>query len=83
MLPPSSGPKNKPVNQVSGLTYSSTLRMEATYSSETSIDFQWTTWCYILDDTTLHLTLNVGGHIPEWEILDFDVSKRLHLRTGD
>jgi hypothetical protein len=28
--------------------------MEATYSSETSVDFQQTTWRYILEDITLH-----------------------------
>jgi hypothetical protein len=34
--------------------YSLTLKMEATYSSETSDDFQWTTWHYIPEDKTLH-----------------------------
>jgi hypothetical protein len=28
--------------------------MEATFSSETSVDFQWTTRLYILEDRTLH-----------------------------
>jgi hypothetical protein len=32
---------------VSYMAYSSTLKMEAKYSSETSVDFQQTTQCYI------------------------------------
>jgi hypothetical protein len=39
---------------VSCLSYSSTLKMEANYSSETSVEFQYTTWHYILEDITLH-----------------------------
>jgi hypothetical protein len=35
---------------VSCLAYSSTLMMEAACSSETSVDFQWTTQCYIPED---------------------------------
>jgi hypothetical protein len=37
-------------------TYSSTLKMEATISSEMSLDFQRTIWRYIAEDTriTLH-----------------------------
>jgi hypothetical protein len=38
---------------VSCLTYSSTLKIEATCSSETSVDFQLTTRCYIPEDRTL------------------------------
>jgi hypothetical protein len=38
---------------VSCLAYSSTLKMEATYSSETSVDFRRTTWRYIPEDRTL------------------------------
>jgi hypothetical protein len=33
---------------------SSTLNMEATCSSETSVDFQWTTRHYIPQDRTFH-----------------------------
>jgi hypothetical protein len=33
--------------------YSSTLKVEAIRSSETSIDFQWVTWRYIPEDSTL------------------------------
>jgi hypothetical protein len=36
------------------LDYSSTLKTEATCSSETSVDFQWTKRRYIPDDTSLH-----------------------------
>jgi hypothetical protein len=39
---------------VSCLSCSSTLEMEAIYSSETSVDFHRTVWNYILEDTTLH-----------------------------
>jgi hypothetical protein len=31
-----------------------TLKMEATFSSKTSVDFRRTTWCYIPEDRTLH-----------------------------
>jgi hypothetical protein len=40
---------------VSCLAYSSTLKMEATCSSEMSVDFQQTVWRYIPDDRTLHI----------------------------
>jgi hypothetical protein len=36
------------------LAYSSTLKMEATCSSKTLVDSQWTTWHYIPEDRTLH-----------------------------
>jgi hypothetical protein len=39
---------------VSCLAYSSTLKTEATFSSETSADFQWTSWRYIPEDRTIH-----------------------------
>jgi hypothetical protein len=29
-------------------------RWQAGLSSETSVDFRWTTWCYIPEDITLH-----------------------------
>jgi hypothetical protein len=61
---PSLGSKNKPGKKpawkvtsrtcvfplVYCLASSSTLKMEATYFSETSVDFQWTTRCYITED---------------------------------
>jgi hypothetical protein len=39
---------------VSCSAYSSTLKMEAICFSETSVDFQRTTWRYIQEDSTLH-----------------------------
>jgi hypothetical protein len=36
------------------LAYSSTLNIDATLSSETSVDYQRTTWHYIPEDRTLH-----------------------------
>jgi hypothetical protein len=39
---------------ISSIIYTSTLKMEATYPSETSIDFQRTTLRYISEDRTLH-----------------------------
>jgi hypothetical protein len=64
MLPPSSESENKPrKNQqeevdsssaalASCLTYSLTLKME-TCSSKTSVNLQWTIWCYIPEDRNL------------------------------
>jgi hypothetical protein len=42
---------------LSCLFYSLTLKMEEMYSSETSIDFQRTTWRYIAEDRTLQSEL--------------------------
>jgi hypothetical protein len=39
---------------VSRSAYSSTLKMEAMCFSQTLVDFQWTTWHYIPEDSTLH-----------------------------
>jgi hypothetical protein len=36
------------------LAYSSALKMEVTWSSETSVDFQFITWHRIPEDKTLH-----------------------------
>jgi hypothetical protein len=41
---------------VSCLAYSSTLKMEAICCSETSVDFQWTTWRYMPEVSTLNKT---------------------------
>jgi hypothetical protein len=40
--------------QVSCLTYSSALKLEATCYTETSVDFQRATRCFIPEDRTLH-----------------------------
>jgi hypothetical protein len=68
MSPPSSESKNKlsrkqsrsitalfvsSIMLVTYLSYSSTLKMEGTYSSETSVEFQRTTWHYIPEDRTI------------------------------
>jgi hypothetical protein len=42
------------VNWQTELSYSSTLKMKVTCSSETSVDFQQTEWHYIPEDRTLH-----------------------------
>jgi hypothetical protein len=57
--PPSSGSKNKPSKkpawkQVASRAYSSTLKIEAICSSETSVYFQRTARHYIAQDSTLH-----------------------------
>jgi hypothetical protein len=36
------------------MTYSLTMKMEATYSSKTVVDFQQTSWHYIPEDRMLH-----------------------------
>jgi hypothetical protein len=36
------------------LAYSATLKMEATFFSEMSVDFQGITWCFTAEDGTLH-----------------------------
>jgi hypothetical protein len=58
---------------VSCSVYSPTLKMEATCSSETSVDFQRTTWCYIPEDSTL------CNHCCEWEpqILHCGIRRRV------
>jgi hypothetical protein len=42
---------------VSCLAHSSTMKMEATYPSETLIDFKWTTLCYIPDEERFDIRL--------------------------
>jgi hypothetical protein len=49
------------------LSYSSTLKMEATSSSETSVEFQGTTRRYIPEDRKLHShgCENLNSYIPQ------------------
>jgi hypothetical protein len=64
--PPSSESNNKLIKKachllsqlVSCWAYSSTLKMELMYSSETSVDFQWAAQRYIPEDSTLDRALN-------------------------
>jgi hypothetical protein len=42
---------------VSCVAYSSTLKMEVICFPKTSVDFQWTTWHYIPEDSTLQMEL--------------------------
>jgi hypothetical protein len=44
------------------LAYSSTLKLEVIYSSETSVDFQRTAWRYILEE--LFITIAVRTSNP-------------------
>jgi hypothetical protein len=51
------------------LVYSSTLKIEAIYFFETSIDFQRTIWHYIPDNRSLlhtHCFQNLGNHLPDY-----------------
>jgi hypothetical protein len=57
---------------VSRLAYSSTLKMEATCSSETSINFQWTTWRYIPEPQTLHFSLHIK-YLPYGKLFQIKV----------
>jgi hypothetical protein len=49
-------PKGQTLSQASitSFAYSSTLRKEAIHPSETSINFNWSTWCYIPADTIIY-----------------------------
>jgi hypothetical protein len=55
-ISPPSSELNKPskIPAWKQVASSSTSKMEAIYSSETSVDFQRTTWRYIQEDCTLH-----------------------------
>jgi hypothetical protein len=64
MSPPSSGSKNKtskkPAWKQVASRSSATLKIDAACSSETSVDFQRTTWCYILEDRILQHKYDTG-----------------------
>jgi hypothetical protein len=50
------------------LAYFSTMKMEVTCSSETSVDFQWPSEHYIPEDTNLytHCYENLKSYIPKF-----------------
>jgi hypothetical protein len=52
------------ITLVSCLSYSSTLKIEATCSSEASVNFQRTTWRYFTEDRTLKYRLLAGSQVP-------------------
>jgi hypothetical protein len=63
-VPPSSGSKNKLLTcftLVSCLTYSTTLKMEVTCCSETSVYFQWTRRLYIPERSTLPILVQCSS----------------------
>jgi hypothetical protein len=47
---------------VSCVAYYSTMKIEAICSSETSVDVQQTTWCYIPEDRTLEIAIIIGAN---------------------
>jgi hypothetical protein len=56
------------------LAYSSTLKMEAIYSSEYSVVFQWIKQCYIPEDTSLQIPsfcykISLRSSALKWRIL--------------
>jgi hypothetical protein len=88
--PPSSGLKNKPPHFkfVSCSAYSSTLKMEAICSSETSVDFQRTTRRYIPGDSTLNSVYflsydcNMAGYISKkLELIKTIIQNRLEIKA--
>jgi hypothetical protein len=56
---------------VSWLSYSSALKMEVVCSSETLLDFHWTTWHHIPVDRTLVTTVKTSDPVT----LEFTVEK--------
>jgi hypothetical protein len=66
----------------SSLVYSVTLNMDATRSSEKSVDFQRATWCYIPEDRTLrnHLCENLKSYMMN-EIFNNFIVKVLKSKT--
>jgi hypothetical protein len=54
---------------VSCSAYSSTLKMEVPCSSETSVDFQWSTRRYFPEDITLH-TVQCPSYVGRTDVTD-------------
>jgi hypothetical protein len=57
---------------LSCLAYSSTLKMEAKYYSESSADFQWNTWLYIPEDRDLFTFTLLNETSFKYAVLDSD-----------
>jgi hypothetical protein len=92
---PSVGSKNKPskvclspaFTQVSCLACTSTLKVEAICSSEVLVDFQWITWHFIPEDSTLHNHrcehLKKFTSVPNEVWGPFSIQHTLHLLYSD
>jgi hypothetical protein len=59
--------------------HSSTLKMEAARSSKTSVDFQWTAWHYIPEDSTLHYPIMLK-HITEKNKIILYINKYVYTK---
>jgi hypothetical protein len=70
------------IKQVSCLVYSSTLKMEATFSSETSVDFQRTTRHYIPEESTLHNPVCRVGRICLRTCFNSGTAGRVLIKLG-
>jgi hypothetical protein len=63
------------LNSIRELAASSTLKIEATWSSKTSVDFQRTIWYHVREEffiTTPEITLNLNHVFPLFFILGID-----------
>jgi hypothetical protein len=47
------------------LSYSFSLKLEATYSSETPVDYQRTAECFITEDRTQHTIVNISESLGD------------------
>jgi hypothetical protein len=74
------GMKQVKVRLLSCLAYCSTLKMEATYSSEASVSFQRTTWHCILEDTTLHFK-HYPPHAYLRTSLPLSLPEKVHMHS--
>jgi hypothetical protein len=65
------------------LVYSSKLKMEATCSSETSVDFQRTTWSYFPEDRSLHnhRREKLKSYLPALEISEEFQTQGIRAKT--
>jgi hypothetical protein len=68
---------------ISWLAYSSTLRMEVTCSSETSVDFQRNTHIYIPENRTTIWTNVAQDRIRYRALLNMETILRLQQKVGN